>query len=227
MNNSISKATVLFMLALITTQGAGQNLKLVNGFWFDGKQFEQKDTVFVNEGFFSNEMPPILDATLDLSGKYLIPSFVEAHTHNLSSSYGLDAILQAYYEEGTFYVQLLGCSHEARLDVLELLESSGSFLESSFSNGGITSSLGHLFMIYEPLAMGIYDPQTRKNRYQEIINSRLAQNDAYWFFDTLWDVEQYWDTLMKTRPDVIKIMLIDAENYQQQIPRSFTFFVMA
>nr|WP_299344461.1 hypothetical protein [Allomuricauda sp.] len=202
---------VLIMLSYLTPI-ASQNLKITNGFWFNGTDFDKKEVFYVKDGVFSNQEPKTVDSIIDLSGKYIIPPFAEAHTHNLSSTYGLEPILNAYLNEGTFYVQVLGCSHKARLEVLEMLKKSNSFLDASFSNGGITSSLGHPFMIYEPLAMGIYDPNQRKNRYQEIIKSRLAQNDAYWFFDSRADVDTHWDELMKTKPDVIKIMLIDAEN---------------
>ena len=122
MNTVFFKTIPLLLLVFVTTHATAQNLKLLNGSWFNGERFEKKDIMYVNEGFFSNEAPQAaLDTTLDFTGKYLLPPFVEAHTHNLSSSYGLQGILQAYLEEGTFYVQVLGCSQKARTEVVKVM----------------------------------------------------------------------------------------------------------
>ncbi|PQJ79279.1 hypothetical protein [Polaribacter porphyrae] len=88
-----------------------------------------------------------------------------------------------------------------------------SKLQVRYSNGGITCTLGHPYTIYEPLAMGIFIGTELKKRKDEIRDSRLAENDAYWFFDNIKDVDNKWNNLLKTKPDVIKIMLLFSNRY--------------
>ena len=61
--------------------------------------------------------------------------------------------------------------------------------------------------------MGIHDPAEKRKRGAEIRESRLAEQDAYWFFDSIEDVDAQWATLQSTKPDFLKIMLFDAANY--------------
>ncbi len=191
-----------------------QNVELRHGYWFNGESFTQKERVYITQGVFTTDKPEKVDTVIDLSKKYVIPPFAEVHTHNLSSSYGLAQTIEQYIQEGTYYVQVLGCSHQGRLESLPSLNRPNS-IDAVYANGGITSTLGHPFQIYEPLAMGFYVPAEQRRRFNEVKRSRKGLGDAYWFFDQVEEVDQYWDTLMRTKPDIIKIMLIEAENYAQ------------
>jgi imidazolonepropionase-like amidohydrolase len=73
-------------------------------------------------------------------------------------------------------------------------------------------------MIYEPLAMGIYDLfREAYRRIDEVKKSRRAENDAYWFLDSKADVDAKWDKILAAKPDLIKIALVDAEHYDKYI----------
>ncbi|MEL6142195.1 MAG: hypothetical protein AAFU67_11305, partial [Bacteroidota bacterium] len=190
-----------------------QNVAFTGGHWFNGEEFLPKTTFYIKDGVFTKQRPARVDTTIDLTGQYIVPPFTEAHTHNLSSTYGLKQTIDQYLSEGTFYVQVLGCSDAGRKEVANLINHPKS-VDAAYTNGGITSTLGHPFLIYEPLAMRLYGPQQKLEKRDEIISSRLAHRDAYWFFDSQKDVDNNWEALLETAPNAIKIMLIDAENQE-------------
>ncbi len=199
-----------FLLLFFVCPLFAQNLVIRNAQWFDGEQFQTSD-LYIIDGYFSKDQPGQIDKSLDLSGKYIVPPFGEAHTHNLCSEYGVSSMIDQYIEEGIFYIQVLGGSHEGRLAVARYLEDTP--LDVSYANGGITCTLGHPFTIYEPLAMGIHDPAEKRKRGADIRKSRLAEQDAYWFFDSIEEVDKQWAKLRSTNPDNIKIMILDAAHY--------------
>ena len=93
------------------------SIKLVNGNWFNGASFEKK-TAWVNEGILSFKKANIEnDTIIDLDERYVIPPFCEAHNHNLESSYKLNERIDAYLNNGVFYVKLLS-SIKKRIDPL-------------------------------------------------------------------------------------------------------------
>ena len=90
-------------------------------------------------------------------------------------------------------------------------------LDASYANGMLTSTFGHPFMVYEPFALGIYDYAETLRSLEEIKKSRLAENNAYWFLNSKTDVDAKWEKVLAAKPDVIKIGLLDAENYAKRV----------
>ncbi len=189
-----------------------KNYQFTNGNWFDGKKFKKKVFYSVG-GFFSNRKPKRIDETIDLKNGFVIPPFADAHTHNLDGVYNLDRSVNAYLTESTFYVQVLGNSATNAKQARPLLNKP-STLDVAYANGMLTCTFGHPFMVYEPLAMGIYVPAEAFRRIEEVKKSRRAENNAYWFLDSKTDVDAKWNKILASSPDVIKIALIDAEHYE-------------
>jgi imidazolonepropionase-like amidohydrolase len=205
-------STLFFLFFSLQSAGYGQNIELRNVNYFNGEGFE-KGTLFIESGVFSNTKPLELDSILDLKNRFMIPALTEAHTHAFASTYQLQKEVGRYLSKGILNVQVLGGAQSGREQAEEVIKSTN--LEVRYSNGGITSTLGHPFTIYEPLAMGIHNPVEKRKRAKEIRDSRLAEGDAYWFFDTKEEVERRWDTLMATEPDVIKFMLLNVDEYER------------
>lgn len=219
-NNKISLSVSLIFLFAFTLQSFAQvknsetdkSYQFTNGRWFDGKNFKRK-TFYSVGGFFSNRKPKQIDETIDLKNGFVIPPFADAHTHNLDGVYNLEQSVNAYLTEGTFYVQVLGNSATNAKQARPLLNKP-STLDVAYANGMLTCTFGHPFMVYEPLAMGIYVPAEAFRRIEEVKKSRRAENNAYWFLDSKADVDAKWNKILASSPDVIKIALIDAEHYE-------------
>lgn len=187
--------------------------KFTGGQWFDGKNF-QRQTFYVVDGVLTKKKPSRIDETIDLANGFVIPPFADAHTHNLDGSFNLDKIIKAYLEEGTFYVQVLTNYATGAKQAKPFLNKPSS-LDVVYANGGLTSTLGHPFLAYEPRALGFYNSADWNANMEKIKLGRKGENNVYWFFDSKADVDAKWDKYLAQKPDVVKIFLLDAENYEQ------------
>ena len=208
----------IFLTASVFAQTGVSNTKVyhfTNGNWFDGKNFKKRTFYSVN-GILTSKKPKQIDETVDLKNQFVIPPFADAHTHNLDGAFNLEQTINNYLKEGTFYVQVLGNYADRAKEAKPFLNKPSS-LDVVYANGMLTCTYGHPFMVYEPLAMGIYNPLESRRRIDEVKKSRLAENRAYWFFDSKADVEAKWEKYLATKPDIVKIGLLDAENQQKYV----------
>lgn len=220
MNKNRKRIAKLFYLAvlcsslIISTKSFCQNYFFSGGSWYIKGNFKNV-TVYSINGVFSFIKPDKIDSTIDLKGKYCIPPFGDAHTHNLDGGFNLKEMVTKYLKEGVFYVQVLGNNGEGSKAVRPALEKSKK-IDVTYANGLLTSTYGHGFYPYEPLAMGIYAPYLQIKYADSIKKSRLVENKAYYFLNTKEDVDAKWQLIMKYKPDHIKICLSDAKNYPEK-----------
>ncbi len=208
------RTLVLAVLALTPTAAAQQDsaYRFVNGKWLDGKTFVESSWYSI-DGRLTKKKPDSYE-TVDLQGGFVIPPFADAHTHNLDGTRGLDEMVKAYMSEGTFYVQVLGNYASGAKAAKERLKETGG-PNVSYANGMITSTYGHPFMVYEPLSLGIYSSADTYRRIDEVMKSRNGLGDVYWFIDSAAEVEKYFPAILASKPDLIKIALLDAANHDK------------
>ncbi len=194
---------------------AQKNMAFINGNVFDGKTFEKKDFYAV-DGKISFNKPKSVDSTINLSNKFVIPPFGDAHTHNLDREWQMSFLPKQYLNEGTFYVLNL----TSKLDGVRKLSAyyaKKNTVDVRFSHQGLTSTLGHPFLAYEPYEMGMNDAEWEI--YMDSIKaSRLDENNAYIFIDSKEDVKRKMQPFFKERPAVVKIFLLNSQDYE----RNFT-----
>ena len=183
-----------------------------NGLWFNGREFIEQ-TYYSIDGIFIGERPSRVDFTYDLSGKYIIPPFGDAHTHELGDEESLQEMLPRFVEDGIFYVQVLTNHASKIVDFRDSFNSSNT-IDVLYANGGLTATLGHPFVAYETRAMGLHWSAIFSQR-DKIKESRLAEKDAYWFLDSPDDVEKRWSEIMESKPDVLKIFLINTVGHEE------------
>ncbi len=190
-----------------------KTVKFVNGNWYDGKSFKPR-TFYSASGILTGRKPAQIDQTVDLKNGFVIPPFADAHTHNLDGTFNLDKVIKAYLDEGTFYVQVLGNYATGAKQAKPFLNTPSS-PDVVYANGGLTSTLGHPFLAYEPRALGYYNPADWDANMEKIKLGRKGENNVYWFLDSKADVDTKWEIFLAQKPDVVKIFLLDAENYEQ------------
>jgi hypothetical protein len=195
---------------------AGPSYEFRNGQWFTGSGFERGTRYSVN-GVLQAEAPARIDSTFDLVNGYVIPPFGDAHTHNLDGAFNIDAVRGAYLREGTFYVQVLTNSRTGAERVRARFNRPCE-LDVSYANGGITSTLSHPFLAYEPRGMGLHNPPEWASRAAEIRKGRTRENDAYWFVDSVGAVATKWPQIMAGGPDVLKIFFLDHADSLKALP---------
>ncbi|MEJ7822680.1 MAG: hypothetical protein WKF85_10190 [Chitinophagaceae bacterium] len=204
---------VLFLGQLFQGQNTfAQNYQFDNGKWLIGKAFERQK-VYTVDGKFTFIRPYKIDSIIDISNSFCIPPFGDAHTHNLDGSYGLKEMITNYLNEGVFYVQVLANNGKNAVSIRPALNRSKK-IDVTYTNGFLTTTYGHGFYPYEPLAMGIYSPYLQYKYVDSVKKSRLVENISYYFLDNVQDVDKKWEAIMKYQPDNIKIGLLDAANYE-------------
>ncbi|NAY90525.1 hypothetical protein GTQ34_01225 [Muricauda sp. JGD-17] len=182
-----------------------------NGQWYNGKDFISK-VFYEVDGIFSDESPDSIVKTTDLKGGYVIPPFASAHNHNLDREWQLGFLPKAYLDEGTFYYQAL-TSMQKQANALRSFFENDSTIDVKFAQQGLTSTLGHPFMAYEPFSMGLTFDNWESNM-DKILQSRIEENNSYIFIDSISQIDEKLNIFYNSNPDVAKIYLLDVENYK-------------
>lgn len=181
-----------------------------NGKWYNGQDFERK-TLYEVKGFFSDEVPDSIVKRIDLKDGFVIPPFGSAHNHNLDRKWQLGFLHKAYLKEGTFYYQNLTSMAKQANELRPFFERDTT-LDVKFAQQGFTSTLGHPFMAFEPFTLGYF--KDWDNHMDEILESRLEENNSYIFVDSLSQINEKLEIFYKSKPDLAKIYLLDIENFE-------------
>jgi len=209
---------VFAMLVLSTSCSNRSTLKTqgvayLNGNWFNGNEFVE-DTFYEINGFFSKVEPDSLLSSVDIENGYIIPPFGSAHNHNLDRKWQLRFLPDAYLKEGTFYYQNLTSMAKQANELRPFFEND-STLDVVYAQQGITSTLGHPFMVYEPEAMGLgWDTKNWEANMDKILLSRIEENNSYIFIDSISQIDEKLKHYYKSKPDIAKIFLMDVENFE-------------
>ncbi|HJU76137.1 MAG TPA: hypothetical protein VJ717_20520, partial [Gemmatimonadaceae bacterium] len=195
---------------------AGPSYEFRNGQWYDDGTFVRRTFYSVN-GVLRDNAPARVDSVIDLAGGYVIPPFGDAHTHNLDGARNIDAVIKAYLDEGTFYVQVL-TNWQRGADEMRARFNRPCALDVQYANGGVTGTLSHPFLAYEPRAMGLFDYTQWRPRSKEIWQSRRAHGQAYWFVDDTAQLAVEWPKILAGRPDLLKIFLLHASESAEPPP---------
>ena len=224
LGKSAGLVAVLGVLGVLTTaaptpsaaqrQVAGPAIGFTNGRWLIDGRFVRRTRWSVN-GLLTDSRPARVDTVIDLANGWVVPPFGDAHTHNLDGPFNLDSVQAMYLREGTFYVQVL-TNNRTRTEQVRSRCNRPCELDVAYANGGLTSTLSHPFLAYEPRAMGLYTDWAA--HAAEIRGSRRAENDSYFFIDSLVDLDRKWPLVMAGHPDVIKIFLLEAMERPPAMP---------
>jgi imidazolonepropionase-like amidohydrolase len=177
----------------------------VNGYVWTGEAFVDRP-LFVRDGRFIDE-PAEADTTIDLAGGYAIPPFGDAHTHNLGSGGIAVRIAQnLYLPQGVFYVADLTNPHSEITDERSYFDPPMSIRawfgrettpDVAYTMGGLTVTGSHP----APAMESIYG--------DDVDSTWSLAGDAYWFMDTVEDVETKWPDYIAQDPDLVKVYLMD------------------
>jgi hypothetical protein len=207
------------VLLTLTTPGAraqpmpgpqpAPNIALVNGRWFNGKSFDTRNVYSVN-GRFTFRRPAHVDRTLDLAGMWIVPPFGEAHNHNINGIEERDRqVIQKFLSDGVFYVKLPGnlpLTDEVKRR-LSLNRPDG--VDALFAQGAmLTAAGGHPQMLAELIWLrpGYFPGHTRET----------LKDYRYFTIDSAADLENKWPRIIGQRPDFIKIILWNSDEFEKR-----------
>jgi hypothetical protein len=177
------------------------NYEFSNGNWFDGQKFVRR-TFYTAGNRLTGKRPAHVDRVFDLSGKYVVPPFGEAHNHNLdwSSDERFAQVNKMYLDAGIFYVKnpnSLLRSKEPTSARINLPTS----VDGILSNGGLTGSGGHPIEIVTP---------------QRGFKPDDGEGGFYYVIDNKADLERKWPTIKAGKPDFIKTYLLYSEEFEKR-----------
>ena len=167
----------------------------IDGNVWTGQNFEKND-LFIQNGKFISAARSDADSIISLNNWYIIPAFADAHNHNLGvGGYSIMIARESYLANGIFYAMDLTNPYSKIKKVKDNF-SKATTVDVVFANGGITSTGSHPTAAMER----IYTDK------EEITLENLElEGDAYWFLDSLEDVNKKWPKILAQNPGVIKI----------------------
>lgn len=181
---------------------SAKTYEFVNGRWFDGKEFKLRRFYSV-DGLLRSDKAARIDSVIDLSGKYVIPPFGEAHNHNVEDSGRIDEVVQKYLQHGIFYVKNPNSLPTAKTSLAGKINIPTS-IDVTFANGGLTASGGHPF--------GIVKRNLERGENPAI----WAEGSFYFSIDNIADLDRKWERVLAGKPDFIKTYLQYSEEYAKR-----------
>jgi hypothetical protein len=190
------------------TSSASKTYELRGGWWFNGRRFARRQ-FYVVAGVFTTARPAHVDEMLDFGASYVVPPFGDAHMHGFDDPAAVAAAIDADLREGVFYAMSLTNSIRGRRAVADRVNHPGS-VDVAYADAGLTSTRGHPIMSAEMTA-NHWSWDSLGTHWQDLLRSRKAEGDVYFIIDNLADVRQQWSRIIASRPDIIKIYLLDTE----------------
>ena len=183
-------------------QPSPKTYEFINGNWFDGQNFENK-RFYSDKGVLTARKPVRVDSVVDLTNKYVIPPFGEAHNHNVENLERIDELVRKYLQDGIFYVKNPNSLPNARTSLLGKINIPTS-IDAVFANGGLTASGGH------PLGV------VRRNLERGANPEEWAEGGFYFIIDNLTDLNRKWERVLLGKPDFIKTYPQYSEEYDKR-----------
>lgn len=202
--------SLILCFSTLFSQNTTPTYAFANGNWFDGTKFVP-DTWYSVGGKLTKKTPQVVDSTLDLSGRWIVPPLGDAFCSSLSEYHAPEQQLTSYANEGVFYLQVLANTQAIRKQA-EPIAQKAHTPDVIFANGGFTCTLGYPFLRYEAPAQGVRNPADVADLYDAIRQKPTLLGDAYWFVDNPKNVDAIWKQVQGQQPGMLSIFLLDAKN---------------
>ena len=191
----------------IRAQQSAPTIQFINGKWFNGNDFSQKEMYSAN-GFFAERRPVNIDTVIDLEGAYIIPPLADAHNHSIGTgSEELDQkAIDGYVDAGVFYVKIPGnlpMKEEARK---RLSAAYPKTIDVVFSQGSITATGGMPIFIVEK-----WHPALGFNKGYTL---EQLKDFRYFTINSEEELERKWPAILAQKPDFIKTFLWNSDSFQ-------------
>jgi imidazolonepropionase-like amidohydrolase len=179
---------------------------LQNGLWFDGNGFLPKEA-WIIDGQLTFRRPPKVDASLDLTGAYLVPPFADAHNHGIGT--GVEqrdrAMVARYLRDGVFYMQSMGNGPLTAADRTRLGLDGPNGVDAMLAQGTLTGHGGHPMGLLRNvlLPQGFFPGHTIET----------LKDYRFYEIDSLQELENKWPKIRQARSDFIKFFLFNSDEY--------------
>ena len=198
---AIAVASFVFLAPAIASSA---NYAFTDGQWWDGEAFVEH-TVYSVDGVLSFDRPDVLHETIALAGRYVVPPFAEAHNHDLPSEHQLDEQIRAYLCDGVFYVKIQS-SFAKEVERNRHRFNQPQTVDAVFAHAPVTGPGGHPIRIREMF----FD----RGHYEGLADSKQELDGlGYLLIANRSDIERKLPILLSQRPDFVKLVLSNSEEY--------------
>lgn len=201
----LTAAVVLFLLAC---NARSEAVAWRNGYWFDGDRFVFGTRYTVDGAFVARE-PRLIDRTVEIGERFVVPAYGDAHHHGIDSEEAIDDKVTVFLEAGIFYVKNPNVIPDLLTPAVRARLNRPDSIDAVFANGGLTSPGGHPAPLHHYLAsLGVFHglkPEDMENR-------------AYFVIADERDLEAKWPRILAGKPDFIKTFLLFSEEYEGREP---------
>lgn len=188
----------LLLVLALAFPALAETIHWKNGLWFDGERFVQR-SFYSADGVLTRKAPARVDRTIDLTGRYVVPPFGDAHHHGIDSAQGLDAKIAAFLDAGVFYVKNPNVIPDLLTDEVRAKINTPQSIDVAFSNGGITKKDGHPVRLHAFLSkQGVFPG----------LGPEDMDNHAYFTMSELEEVDTKWPLVLAGRPDFVKTFVL-------------------
>lgn len=171
----------------------------MGGEWWTGKQFEHRERFYAVRGRFTDQVPPEIDRTIDLTGVYVVPPFGDAHQHN-PDPFQIGRKIREHLVVGVFYVKNPASLPRDSERIARRINKPTS-IDVSFAGGVITAPGGHPIQIAE------------RNIERGSWTEEDGQGGFYWAVGDEDDLEASWPGILAQPRDFLKAFLLYSEDY--------------
>ncbi|MDL2717012.1 MAG: amidohydrolase family protein [Acidobacteriota bacterium] len=206
---SVCAAAFLVLLVaagpVLSHGGVRHDFRLAGGQWFDGEKFSPR-TVYTVAGSFQDAWDGPVEATLDLSGKYVVAPYGDAHTHDLAGGANAEGRIRERLRSGNFYIQNTNNIPKWTEPFRALLNRPES-VDVSYANGGLTAMGAHPIQIYDRVAERPPVPGWTKADMPD---------QAYFVVDDAAALDAKWPLILAGKPDFLKVYLEHSEEFSKR-----------
>lgn len=171
-------------------------LELVNGRWFDSGRFGER-TVYITAGLFQSQKPCADAQVVDLGGGYVVPPYGEGHHHTLA--FRPATMGKQFIQDGIFYAKIMAVTVRAGAAARKTFRGRDT-VDVSLAMAGITGPNAHPSQIL-----------TRSGKTMEQIEGEWVHTIM-----TREDLDRKWPRVLRTKPDFVKVFLVNSEEYEQR-----------
>ena len=211
---AVNTLALLFGSLLLPTYAqVSPNYEFTGGWWFNGTGLVRKKLYVVN-GVFQKRRPARVDDVIDLGDFYIVPPFGDAHSHAYDNPKTIANVVETHLRDGIFYGLSLTNSIKGKWSVADKVNKPWS-IDVAYADACLTATLGHPILSAEVTANG-YSWDSLGANWSRLLKSHTAEGDVYFVIDTLADLQKKWPHIVASKPDIIKIILMDTEHFEER-----------
>jgi imidazolonepropionase-like amidohydrolase len=187
-------------------------IEIRNANWFAESAFVRR-TMYVVGDRFSDRRPARINSVIDLTGRFVIPPYGDAHTHAFGALDRVDSAARSHSAAGVFYAMNLLNSNSDRRAIAARLRTR-PVVDVVLSSAGVTGVRGHPILSAEMAANG-WSWDSLGDYWPALLTSHNADGDTYVVIDSAKDVRRRWSRVIANRPDIVKIFLLDTDRFAE------------